>query len=69
MWSGACGLAAAARSIGLPQRKFGAQKERALVSRRVRGNLGEGLQMWDAIWLAGGAVFVALFIAFAWVTK
>jgi hypothetical protein len=53
----------------VPQRKFGAQKERALVSRRVRGNLGEGLQMWDAIWLAGGAVFVALFIAFAWVTK
>ncbi len=34
-----------------------------------QGNLGEGLQMWDAIWLAGGAVFVALFIAFAWVTK
>ena len=33
------------------------------------GELGEGLQMWDAIWLSGGAIFIALFIAFAWVTK
>ena len=60
MWSGASGLAAAARlrRVTPPDAKTAARR-----------GTGEGLQMWDAIWLSGGAIFIALFIAFAWVTK